>query len=218
MEIIPLGHASFKLKGKNASVVTDPYDPQMTGLKFPRNTSADIVTISHDHKDHNCAKLIEPATDKIVVLNLQGEYEIKGIEIMGIKVFHDTAMGKERGANVIFRFDIDGVSLVHLGDLGHKLTQAQIDMLDGVDVLFVPVGKIVTLDFKSIEEIISEFEPGYVIPMHYRRDGQMTDTFKDLATLSEFLKEMGQTAIMPLPKIKITKDALPEKTQIVVLE
>jgi L-ascorbate metabolism protein UlaG (beta-lactamase superfamily) len=211
MEIIALGHASFKLKGKNASIVIDPYH-ETIGQKFPKHTTADAVLITHDHKDHNNSTAVEPAVgEKVVVFSGPGEYEIKEIEIVGIDSYHDNENGVERGKNTIYHILIDGVNLVHLGDLGQdKLTDSQIEALGTVNVLFIPVGGKYTINFEKATEIVNQLEPEIVIPMHYKLEG--------LTSVTEFLKEIGQENIVPLPKVKITKDSLPDKMQVIVLE
>ena len=123
MDIIYLGHSSFKIKGKTASVITDPFDPEMVGLKYPKN-EADIVSVSHDHNDHNKIDLVSNVD---MVVRTAGEYEIKGISIIGIEVDHDSSGGQERGKNIIFVFEVDGIRVAHFGDLGHKLTDKIIE-------------------------------------------------------------------------------------------
>ncbi len=218
MDIIPLGHAAFKLKGKSASVVCDPYNPDMVGLKFPKHTTADIITVSHAHPDHDFTEIVETTEEKIVFAG-PGEYEARGVEVMGIGVFHDTKEGGERGGNTIFRIDIDGVSVIHCGDLGHKLTEAQVEHIDNADIVLIPVGGFYTIDAHTAAEVVKQLEPYIVIPMHYQRPGLNQKMFSSLAPVSEFIKEMGQETITPLPKLSITKDKLTsETTQIVVLE
>lgn len=217
MEIYPLGHASFKLKGKAATVVTDPFDPGVVGLKFPK-TTAHIVTVSHDHPDHNFVSLVFGEDGPPVVFSGPGEYEARGVEIVGIATFHDGKNGSERGKNTVYKIEMDGISLVHLGDLGHKLIEEQVDVLNGVDVLFVPVGGIYTIDAHLAAEIVTELEPAVAIPMHYGRSGLNPKIFTNLSPLSAFLKEMGKEGITPQPKLKVTKDLLPPEMQVVVLE
>lgn len=215
MEIIPLGHSSFKIRGKQVTIVTDPYDSGMVGLKFPKNITADIVTVSHQHQDHNQVGSISGSP---FVVAGPGEYEVKGVALVGIATFHDTSGGKERGGNTIYRIEIDGLSLAHLGDLGHVLTPEQVDNLDGVDILFIPVGGFYTVDSASASEVVSEIEPKIVIPMHYGRSELNQQVFSKLAPLSVFLKEMGKEGIAFQAKLSISKDKLPAEMQVVVLE
>src|SRR3989304_462301 len=114
MDITYLGHSSFRLRGKQASLVTDPYHSQMVGLKFPRHVTADVVTVSHNHEDHNATAAVE---ENPFVISGPGEYEVKGVNVLGIASFHDDAKGAKRGRNIIYRIEMDGVAIVHLGDL-----------------------------------------------------------------------------------------------------
>jgi L-ascorbate metabolism protein UlaG (beta-lactamase superfamily) len=215
MDITPLGHASYKIRGKAATVIVDPYDSAMVGLKFPKKVEADIVTVSHDHDDHNKASEVEGSP---YIVRGPGEYEIKGVHIVGFPSFHDTQKGAERGRNTMFRIEVDGVAILHLGDLGHPLTSEEIEKLDGVDILFVPVGGGgPTIDAVQAAAIVKELEPSIVIPMHYLRSG-MTKTFAALAPVSAFLKEIGIETAPPTPKLTISKDKLPEQMQVLVLE
>lgn len=192
----------------------DPYG-SMVGFPFPKHTTADIVTISHDHEDHNAAELIEGAP---YVVKGPGEYEIKGVGIVGLGTYHDDQQGEKRGKNTIYRIEIDGMSVVHLGDLGHELSSADVDSLDGVDILFVPVGGVYTIDAGMAVKVISEIEPTIVIPMHYSRPGLDQKAFASLLGVEAFLKEMGKTEGSPQPKFSVTKDKLPEEMQVIVLE
>lgn len=214
MEITYLGHSSFKLRGKSVVVVTDPFAENI-GIKFPRHVAADIVTISHNHDDHNNLKAVE---GNPFVVKGPGEYEVKGVAIVGISVFHDDQKGALRGKNTIYRIEIDGISIVHLGDLGHALSSDQVDDLDGVDILLIPVGSFYTIDAGVAAEVVSLVEPSIVIPMHYNRPGLDQKTFASLDPVSVFLKEMGKEGITAVPKLSISKDKLPEELQVVVIE
>lgn len=210
-----MGHASFKLKGKTATIVTDPYDAELVGFKYPKGTVADIVTISHSHTDHNNVKAIEGSP---LVISGPGEYEAKGVDIQGVATWHDTSGGKDRGKNTVYRIDIDGISVVHLGDLGHKLTEEQEELLGDVDVLLIPVGGFYTIDAKTALEVVTQLEPTLVIPMHYRTAKHDQKTFSVISGVDQFLREMGKEGITPIAKIKVTKDSLPQETQVVILE
>ncbi len=214
MEITYLGHASFRLRGKNATVVTDPFDSLMVGLKFPKHVSADAVTVSHDHEDHNAVKEIEGTP---FIVRGPGEYEVKGVGIVGLGSYHDDEKGAKRGKNTIYRIEIDGIAIVHLGDLGHPLTTKEVDELDGVSVLLVPVGGVYSLDPAAAVAVVNEIEPLVVIPMHYSRPELNEKTFAGLSPVEAFLKEMGKEAV-PQAKLTLTKDKLPAEMQVVVLE
>jgi L-ascorbate metabolism protein UlaG (beta-lactamase superfamily) len=215
MEITYLGHASFRIKGKTTTVVTDPYTPDLVGLKFPKHITADIITVSHDHPDHNAVGQIE---GEPYVVHGPGEYEIKGVGIIGIPSFHDAEKGAQRGKNTIYRIEIDGLSIVHLGDLGHTLSVAEADNLDGVDILMIPVGGFYTIDPAAAVSVINEIEPSIVLPMHYGRTELPAKAFGSLATRDTFLKEIGKEDVIPQPKLTVTKDKLPEQMQVVILE
>ncbi len=210
MDIVWYGQACFKLKGKTASVVIDPYDSDFTGLKGPKTLEADLVAITHSHADHNSLKLIagEP-----LVLEGPGEYEAKGVSVIGVSTFHDTNQGAERGKNTVFNIELDNMHIVHLGDLGHALNDQQIESIGDVDILLVPVGSVFTIDAKVAAQVVSSLEPRIIIPMHFFLPGLKFH----LEGVEAFLKEMGVENIEPLSKFSITKDKLPEEPQVVVL-
>ena len=210
MEISYLGHSSFRIKGKNMTVVTDPYD-EKTG-KFPKDIEAQILTISHDHFDHNQKDRVK---GEPFVINGPGEYEVGGVSVIGVPTFHDAQGGKERGINAVYVIEIDGMRIAHMGDLGHKLSQEQLEEIGSIDVVMVPVGGVFTIDPKDAVEVVRQVDPWIVIPMHYRIEG---DTFGKLATLEDFLKEIGKPDVLPIPKLVISNDKLPEEMQVVVLE
>lgn len=195
-------------------MVTDPFGT-MVGLPFPKHTTAAIVTLSHDHEDHNAAELIE---GNPFVVRGPGEYEVKGVGIVGVGVFHDEAGGTKRGKNTMYRIELDGISIVHLGDLGHELSSAHVDSLDGVDILLVPVGGFYTIDAVTAAKVVGEIEPSIVIPMHYLVSGLDQKAFGSLTGVDAFLKEMGKTDVNPQSKLTITKEKMPEEMQVVVLQ
>ncbi len=213
MDIYFYGQAMFKIKGKTATLVIDPFDPNVTGLKLPKpaDLEADAVLVTHNHPDHN--NLAALPGEPLQVLG-PGEYEIKGASINGISVFHDKVQGAERGKNTIYHINIDGLNIVHLGDLGHVLNEEQTQGIDDVDILLIPVGGNYTIDAKAASEVVSQLEPSIIIPMHY---GGLPGLKVDLAPVEEFLKEMGSENVQPQSKLYVTKDKLPEEPQVVVL-
>ena len=213
MDISYLGHSSFRLKSKDATTVTDPFDPKMVGLKYS-GIEADIVTISHLHEDHSRADLVK-GTRKIV--DGPGEYEIMGVSIIGLSSFHDAKKGAERGPNTIFVFEIEGLRLAHLGDLGHALSQELVEDMGGIDILMIPVGGFYTIGPEEAADVVREIEPKIVIPMHYQLPGLNPETFSKLYGVEAFLKEMG-LPVENLPKLSIKKEEPSEGSKVVVLE
>ncbi len=214
MEIVYLGHSSFRLKGRNATLITDPYDSSMVGLKFPK-VSADIVTISHSHGDHNRSDLVK---DKKMVISEPGEYEIMGISVIGLKTYHDDKEGKIRGVNTIYLYEIDELRLCHLGDLGHKLDDKVISELGNLDILMIPVGGVYTIDYKVASQIVRTIEPYYVIPMHYKMSGMNDENFASLSDVNDFLKEVG-LPVEESDKFIIKKaEILEEESKVVLLK
>lgn len=216
MDIYWLGQACFKLKGKNATVLIDPYDPEFTGLKLPKELSADTVLVTHTHKDHNNSEAATetPSGGTPMVFSEPGEYEVSGVVITGISSFHDESQGFERGKNIIFHMMFDGLDIVHLGDLGQsKLSEEQIARIGEVDILLVPVGGVYTIDAKAASNIVSQLEPRIIIPMHFKIEGLKFE----LSGVEEFLKEMGAEGVIAQPKLSITKDKLPEEPQVILL-
>ena len=167
MEIKYLGHSSFLIKTKTAKIVTDPFDPEMVGLKFSK-TEADIVTISHGHKDHNQFKNVSGINGvSPLMIDMPGEFEKMGIRIFGFQTFHDKTNGSERGENIMYKFESEGMSLLHCGDLGMIPEESFLETIGEVDVLLVPVGGFYTIDSDEAVSLVKKIEPSIVIPMHY---------------------------------------------------
>lgn len=213
MIITWLGHSCFKIQDKTGpeaiTVVTDPFDKSI-GLKVP-NFEADIVTVSHNHNDHNNTGAIR---GNPFIIKSAGEYDVKGVFIDGAETYHDEKEGAERGKNIIYRIDIDDISVAHLGDLGHILDAKQLGKLEGTDILLIPVGGIFTLDAKKAVEVVSQIEPRIVIPMHYKTPGLKIN----LEPIDKFIKELGLKPTYE-EKLKISKKDLPaEEMELVILK
>lgn len=214
MDIIYLGHSSFKISGKSSSVVTDPFDPQVVGLKYPK-TESDIVTLSHNHSDHNYTGGVESVHK---VIQGPGEYEIRGISIMGFPSFHDNKKGEERGENTIFVFELEGFRLVHLGDLGHSLSDETITDIGDIDVLMVPVGGTYTLNAEEAAAVTRAIEPRYVIPMHYQTEGLKPELSSALTPVDAFVTALGLTPER-MKKLSIKAGSvLTDELKLVILE
>ena len=209
MDINWLGHSCFRIKGRQASIVTDPYPPDL-GYSLGKPT-ADIVTVSHQHPSHNYHQGVggEPR-----LITGPGEYEIAGVLIIGIATFHDAEGGQKRGKNTIYLMDVDGVAICHLGDLGHVLTAEQVEEIDDVDVLLLPVGGVSTIDASMAAEVIRQLEPKAVVPMHYKTPVLN----REFGPVEKFLKEMGIERLDSQPKLSLTPSSLPASTQVFLLD
>lgn len=209
MEIVWLGHSCFRLRGREAAIVTDPCPPS-TGYSIGKPT-ADIVTVSHPHEDH---RYLKPVAGNPVVIEGPGEYEIHGAFITGIQTYHDGRRGAERGGNIAFVLEMEDIRVCHLGDLGHTPTADQVEELSGADILLIPVGGSTTIDGTVAAEVVSLLEPRLVIPMHYG-----TAANKDgLESPDRFLKDMEAKAVEPQAKLTVSRSSLPHETQVVLLD
>lgn len=216
MTITYHGHSCFKLKSKRGTVVTDPFSDYV-GFS-PSSLSADIVTVSHHHPDHDAINKVSGTSrrPKPFVVDAAGEYEVGGISVFGVPSFHDENQGAERGRNTIFTIYADDLRICHLGDLGHLLTDEMIEDIGEIDVLLVPVGGHFTIDPTQAVKVIRQIEPSLVIPMHFKTEMHKQDIFGDLKTVQDFVKEYG-VEVSPVEKLELDESALPEETEVVVL-
>lgn len=189
----------------------DPFDPVKLGLKLPK-LSADIVAVTHDHFDHN---YVAGVSGEYFLINGPGEYEVKQTFIYGLPGFHDNNQGADRGRITMYLLESEGMSLAHLGDLGQtELTQEQLEHLEGVDILLLPVGGVYTINAKQAAAIVSQIDPRIIIPIHYRLPG-LKENFDPV---DKFIQEIGLKST-PEEKFKIVKKDLPqEETKLVLLK
>ncbi len=205
MEITWYGLSCFRFnERKHATIVTDPYHSKL-GLP-PLKLKSDVVTVSHDAKGHN---YVTAVSGKSHELNGPGEYEIGNVFITSIVANNNDQATR----NVIFVFDFDGLTVAHLGDLHKVPKQTQIEALEQVNVLLVPVGGGESLNAAQASELISMLEPNIVIPMHYQLPGLKIE----LEGVDRFLKEMGVTEAREETSLKISTSTLPEETEIIIL-
>jgi L-ascorbate metabolism protein UlaG (beta-lactamase superfamily) len=208
LDITWLGHSCFRIKGKEAVVITDPCHPN-SGYQLGK-LRADIVTISHSHPGHS---YIESVENEFREIRGPGEYELKGVFITGIATFHDQNQGNERGKNTIYLVEIDGVTLCHLGDIGHVPSSEIKQELSDIGVLFLPVGGVSTIDSSMAGDLVRDLAPRVVIPMHYKTPALT----RELEPLDKFLKKMGMKEIASQPKFSVNRSTLPLSTQVVIL-
>ncbi|HNW55480.1 MAG TPA: MBL fold metallo-hydrolase [bacterium] len=209
-----LGHSCFRLQekidGKDVTVIIDPFKPEYTGLKLPSNLTADIVVVTHQHEDHNFSQAIGGSP---FIIDMAGEYEVSGVAIDGVDSHHDEKHGSERGGNVIYRIEMGGLVVTHLGDLGTLLEEKQLERLAGTDILLVPVGGQVTLDAKKAVDVINQIDPKMVIPMHYSLPGLKFE----LGPVADFVKAIGLPPVED-SRLKVNRrDLDSENTQLIIL-
>ena len=206
MELTWYGLSCFRItERKHATVVTDPYN-KIFGLPELK-LKADVVTISHDAPGHsNRAAISSPYR----TIDGPGEYEIGSVFITGIATFSDD---DKTSRNVLYVFDYDGLTIAHLGDMQKVPTQKQIEALEQVNILLVPIGAGNSLNSAQAAELVSMLEPNIVVPMHYHIPGLKLE----LENVDRFLKEMGVTDVKEETSLKITGLNLPEGTETVIL-
>jgi L-ascorbate metabolism protein UlaG (beta-lactamase superfamily) len=208
LDVTWLGHGCFRLRGRSAAVVTDPFPPAI-GLKLPK-LDADLVTISHEHENHSYTQAMRDAYE----IRGPGEYEVAGVSVIGVPTFHDAQKGAMHGRNTVYLIEIDDVRVCHLGDLGHALDDAEAEAISAPDVLLVPVGGHTSINAAQAAELVRQLEPRYVVPMHYAIPGLKLE----LDSLDRFLKEMAVTASEPQAKLSVQASSGEYETKVVVLE
>jgi L-ascorbate metabolism protein UlaG (beta-lactamase superfamily) len=208
LDVTWLGHGCFRLRGRGAAVVTDPYPPSI-GLKLSR-LDANLVTVSHEHDNHNYTQIVRDAYE----IRGPGEYEVAGVSVIGVPSFHDLEKGSRHGRNTIYLIEIDDVRICHLGDLGSALDDAEAEAISSPDVLLVPVGGRTVINAAQAAQVVRQLEPRYVVPMHYAIPGLKLE----LDPLERFLKEMAVTAAEPQPKLSLQASSGEYDTKVVVLE
>ena len=213
MKIQYLGHSCFKLtESTGTTIITDPY--KGIGYELPKGLKADAVTVSHSHFDHNHVKAIGGHPR---VLDKEGFYELPGVEITGIKSYHDNQGGRQRGENIIYKFRMDGLEVCHLGDLGEECSSELLEMILPVNILLIPVGGTYTVDAELAKEYVDRIMPEIVIPMHYKTRSLNLDLDKADAFLDLFDDE--ETEISGLDTLEFSREDLTEeKTKIILME
>lgn len=205
------GHACFTIKTSLGTIVTDPFGED---IPYPaKELTADIVTISHEHFDHNAVKRVKG--NPYIIRDI-GEHIYKGIKIKGTKASHDKSKGTQRGQIVIFTIEVEDLRLCHLGDLGEALSEDQLKDIGKIDILFVPVGGFYTIEPDEARLVVRSINPKIVIPMHYK-----TNYVKEwsIKPVDEFLKDI-QYPLKRIDsnKIEITKETLPKSTEVYLLK
>jgi len=214
MKIKWYGHAAFNITTEDGvRIIIDPYLSNAFGgaLSYGKiQDEADIVLTSHDHDDHNYTKDIK---GKFVLINSEGTRSVKGVTIKAIPTYHDPSKGKERGKNLIFVIEAEGLRIAHAGDLGHTLEKETIKEIVPVDILLLPVGGFYTIDPKEATKVMEDLKPAVAIPMHFRTE----KCNFPIASVEEFTKGKKNVKMAGTSEVVFTKATLPKTQEIIVL-
>lgn len=213
MKIQYLGHSCFKLtESTGTKIITDPY--KGIGYELPENLTADAITVSHHHYDHDNISAVSGEPN---IIEGDGFYELPGVEITGIKSYHDDQEGKLRGENTIFKFRMDGLDICHLGDLGEECSAELLELLLPVNILLIPVGGNYTIDAEQAKEYVDRIMPEIVIPMHYKTRNLSIDIEKAQGFLDLFDDE--DVDVCHKDTLEFSREDLTEeKTKIILME
>ena len=215
MKIEWIGHACFKITSETGlSIITDPYETGFRDIMSydPVNTNTDIVTISHEHGDHNHVQAVK---GKPQIIRGSGTQNVKGIQFKGIPSYHDSVEGAQRGPNTIFTYEVDGIRIAHLGDLGHPLSPGTLAELGGTDILLIPTGGPgATLELQEAIDLWEDLKPPVVIPMHFKTAKCSFPKYSadDLINLRTAARKTGNSFLT------FSKDKLPPPTEILILD
>ncbi|VVB67376.1 Beta-lactamase superfamily domain protein [uncultured archaeon] len=208
MNVFWFGHSCFFLEGaRGPSLLLDPFHEEEVGYPLPV-VEAEIVVVSHDHLDHNN---LESVGGHPLLIKGPGRHTALGLEFLGVPSYHDREGGRLRGENTIFCFTVGGIRVCHLGDLGHPLSQAQVGAIGPVDLLFLPVGGLYTIDALGADLVMRQLHPAAAVPMHY----QTSALSFELESVDEFLK--GRKVRGPLKSLELNREDLGERGQVVLL-
>jgi L-ascorbate metabolism protein UlaG (beta-lactamase superfamily) len=210
MKIKFLGHAAFLITSDSGTkIITDPYEtgPDLTYGEITE--SADIVTVSHDHLDHSNTAAVRGKPQVI-----KAATKAKGIKFKAIRAYHDDIGGRQRGNNTIFCFEVDGIRVCHLGDLGHLLDGRQVSEIGSVDILLIPVGGYFTIDARAATQVCNQLKPRVIIPMHYKTEKGLPE----LAGVDEFLRGKTNLKRLDSSEAEFKREGLPATSQIIVLK
>lgn len=213
MRVKYYGHAAFLITSDQGNrIITDPYKPGAFGsMRYGAIADeADVVVVSHDHDDHNNSGGL-PGNPEVV--RAPGKRSVRGIEFNGIATFHDSSSGGERGKNIVFTFTVDGITICHLGDLGHMLSQNEVEAIGPIDLLMIPVGGFYTIDSKEASQVAAQLNPSIIVPMHFKT-GKCDFP---ITPVEEFTQGKARVNVMNSSEVSLDKGSLPKETEIIVL-
>lgn len=214
MELRFFGHSMFAFSSGGTTIVIDPWNADL-GYPAP-NVAPDAIVVSHEHFDHSNVQLCQGSPSVVRCLADEGkawapvDTQVGPVRITGVASYHDTEQGAARGKNTITIYEAEGLRLVHLGDLGHVLTDEQKRAIGHVDVLMIPVGGHFTIGPAEADRVIEQLKPRVVIPMHFKTE---VNASWPIGTLADYLK--GKTGVRRVgPVLTITAASLPQSREI----
>ncbi|OME87453.1 MBL fold metallo-hydrolase [Paenibacillus sp. FSL A5-0031] len=214
MRIKWFGHSSFLLTSEAGTrVLIDPYY-KFLGYRMPVPIESDIVVVTHDHTDHN---KINAASGDYLLVNEPKEYSRGDVSITGFKTFHDKVNGAKKGPNIVFRFQMDGLTICHCGDLGHLLTEQQIKEIGKVDIAIVPVGGRMTLDGPEAAQVVHQLQATVAIPMHYSTKALGILGRFVFAKADKFIKAVGHRTT-EVNTLEVTKENVSQFAGVVTMQ
>ena len=218
MEITWYGRTCIRLRGRDAVVVADAY-PVVVG-PTGRGVTGDIVTFSHTDDEplpkakgkhsRDGGTVIPGSLEEAFVLDSPGEFEIKDVLVTGVRTYRDDKRGTERGRQTAFVVELDGLHTIHLGDIGHLLTEEELGEIGSVDVVCVPIGGALTAT--KAAELVAQLDPKLVIAMPV-----CAEEYDCAEAVSKFFHEMG-SAPVPQQKLSVTISTLPQEVTTILLE
>lgn len=219
MRIKWLGHSCFLITAESgSSLLTDPYDSKAypgrllyTPLEEMNGISPEIVTVSHGHSDHANVKAIKGSP---LVLATPEPREHAGFRVRGVPVFHDSKKGRKRGGNIVFLIEAGGITVCHMGDLGHELSPEQTVAIGAIQVLLIPVGGFYTIDAAEATRVREQLSPPVTLPMHYRNDKCLFE----ITGVEDFTAGKANVEVPGASEIELKKENLPDSPKIIVLE
>ncbi|HIH95910.1 MAG TPA: MBL fold metallo-hydrolase [Thermoplasmata archaeon] len=206
MKICWYGHSCFEI-ANGSTLVTDPHDGRSIGIRKPE-IGADLVLVSHDHYDHNSVRTVSKQNTRVI--NEVTSLKIKGIKIQGFPTFHDESGGAKRGKNILFKFCMEGINFLHSGDLGHLIDDELAKKIGEVDILFIPIGGVFTIDAENAWKVVEKLKPKVAIPMHYKISGLSIP----LDEPDLFLRKAEEKVVRVGNEIDFTKEDLPKDFEI----
>jgi L-ascorbate metabolism protein UlaG (beta-lactamase superfamily) len=216
------GQSFFEIQSsKGTRIVTDPHAIEAYGRQA---VSADLILISHFHTDHTQVGVVQNQAQAKVLYGLKGglkrtewnpiDETFRDVHVRTVGVYHDNVEGMERGKNAIFIVEVVGLRIVHLGDLGHLLSDKEIKKIGPVDVLMIPIGGVYTINGAEAKKVVEQLKPKrYILPMHYG-----TKVFTDLLPPDEFLEEQKNVKRFPSSQLAVEAGAKPAEPIIALLD